>query len=1131
MKLFYKNNGAVTIFLILILVPVLALSGIFVEISRVELAKPLITSSADLALNTALTNYDSKLKDYYGLMGSAQKTSDTLDVAQEYFKNCINSQIVDEDYLDQCWEKVSTVVNNGAKLIGRDSIITTEAETISNLLLLEIPELTVKGVDNANLSNPVFLKSQIVEFMKYRAPVEIVTGLFEELKNNADALENLEKDKKLQEYEQQTYEAENELLQRLYDIYVEIDSYKNDQKIEKVTKAKNLEDMQVNMCGLKVTRVYQQAHKNAIRRYINIEGGNGFYTVFKAKMDSFLNSVRTSDEYTYTDSEEDINKICGQIEGIFPIIGNFEKARNDMNKFDGYTKTKDDPLQYCYQLYNKAPNGDGNINGIAINGYVENLTSMWNAYPQISRMDYCVTKDEALKSQLQGKINIPDTVKSILAKGGSSIEDEADLLHKLCLYMEKYDNFVWNDLRTLDNRGEYYQNVDSINRGSDDTAENLIKFMYSVSNSETLEAERLGKDDNYGEDIKKLLDFMNDINTAVRDAQDAHLDKIREMIDGRGEYKPGLSELVKKYSIKQQKWEDEANYCDTAGSYCAKSKARAEENRTEDILKEEDVTAFQKRINNIDSYLDGLVDYTTGIKCKINNNKEETPLWFVYFADFVDVEKKCISSEDINDVTYDFLDKKATDTFKMEIDDSKLYYESDSSPDFDAVGNNLYDYMKKKFGEINQTEKEKVEKGNNRYKSYKNESAKKDDREEDNETPNKNIGEDIYKSFKDVANTYPSGLTNTSDKVGIFSSIIDFAQRLKADSVGTLKDARDSLYVVEYCMNMFSYASYENEMKYKYMITNDTSLKENLEKLPKCVSNGQLIDDVMPTETKATIDGLMAETNDNKNTTITANKTLTNQVISKDNNYAYQREIEYLLYGNDNDTNIKNVKWELFKLRYAMNIVPGYMLFWDDKVIEGISTAVSGLTHGIVPVPLVKVVMILILIGLESDNDVKLLLEGVPVRLLKLGNSVDNAEWVMDVGKKFSTDATELSVTGSGNTSITGDEETNPFRLQYSDYLTLLLYFKISDESESGEANTVYKRIGDVIQSNMAEKVYKDSSDKFKLSNCITQFSLNYSAVVKPLVFNLGIYNGYGVEALLSDKKWRTIQGNMVRGY
>ena len=131
-------------------------------------------------------------------------------------------------------------------------------------------------MDNANLSNPVFLKSQIVEFKKYRAPVEIVTGLFEELKNNADALENLEKDKKLQEYEQQTYEAENELLQRLYDIYVEIDSYKNDQKIEKVTKADNLENMQVNMCGLKVTRVYQQAHKNAIRRYINIEGENGF---------------------------------------------------------------------------------------------------------------------------------------------------------------------------------------------------------------------------------------------------------------------------------------------------------------------------------------------------------------------------------------------------------------------------------------------------------------------------------------------------------------------------------------------------------------------------------------------------------------------------------------------------------------------------------------------------------------------------------------------------------------------------------------------------------------------------------------------------------------------------------------
>ena len=172
--------------------------------------------------------------------------------------------------------------------------------------------------------------------------------------------------------------------------------------------------------------------------------------------------------------------------------------------------------------------------------------------------------------------------------------------------------------------------------------------------------------------------------------------------------------------------------------------------------------------------------------------------------------------------------------------------------------------------------------------------------------------------------------------------------------------------------------------------------------------------------------------------------------------------------------------------------------------------------------------MILALIGIESNNDVKLLLEGVPVKLLKTGNNVTEAEWVYRVENIFGNDMAAYGASSGSNPK--GGQKVNAFRLQYSDYLTLLLYFQLS-ASDNTKVNAVYKRIGDVIQANMAEKVYKDSSNKFKLSNCITQFSLDYSAVVKPLVFNLGIYNGYNVETLLNDKKWRTIKGSMVRGY
>lgn len=1103
MKIFYKNNGAVTIFLILILVPVLALSGIFVEISRVELAKPLITSSADLALNTALTNYDSKLKDYYGLMGSAQNTSDTLDVAQEYFKNCINSQIVDEDYLDQCWEKVSTIVNNGAELIGRDSIITTEAETISNLLLLEIPELTVKGVDNANLSNPVFLKSQIVEFMKYRAPVEIVTGLFEELKGQADYLKNLKKDEQLQKKEQATYEAENELLQRLYDIYCKVQEYNglgiNAAYLNEISKTMNSLEEQ-----------YKTFHNHAIKRYINIDTKleNDFYKKSKASFTLPVPETVAITSWTKSDVEKYLYRGVKSFEkdGILNRIEQFETKYEDLdvglNKVGVYkllnAKGLDeiDKLQLCFQTYQKRGIPD------LVSNYGRTRTNLYTKSSIISQIYQAVQKDtDGLKAELEAEaINIYDKM------------DEVDIVDKL-----EFNN-VTNEYELLEKVYSYYQKFESknimFNTKTDRAAYYIMGIWSEVVFDGNLREELHGVFGPENNDVVALDNIYCDLVEYVDKIQKAKdcIDEIKKLISGKTGEK-SLHKLAQTYAADLNDWQGSAGYETAEGSFCKRSKERADEKKTQQMISADQIDKFLERINGIDSFL-------TGVR---NNIAQETKYKKTTVYSISDLSKLAraaeVTAENIEGkITINELNALADSTFSFTKGTTSLVPAENNHPDLEKSKTDLYQYMQDHFKDAETTKNDA--KGKEKYNQYKNASEKNGSMGDDKTGETDAISEITGLTAAD----YPSGFENKADSVGLLDAILNLVTDLSKDATGTLKNARDTLYVTEYCMNMFSYASYENEMKYDYMKTHDIQLN-SLAGLSTKISSGDLINTLV---NESTVKDTINQLAQNEDTTVTANKTLTNKPINDTNNYAYEREIEYILFGKENAENIKSIKQQLFKVRYTMNLIPGYMLFWNDNIIKGIAAGVSSATSGIIPEPLVRVVMILALVGIESNNDVKLLLEGVPVKLLKTGNNVTEAEWVYSVDNFFSGDMSTYGVTSGSNPEQ--NQKVDAFRMQYSDYLTLLLYFQLSS-SDDTKVNTVYKRIGDVIQSNMAEKVYKDSSDKFKLSNCITQFSLNYSAVVKPLVFNLGIYNGYGVEALLSDKKWRTIQGNMVRGY
>ena len=72
----------------------------------------------------------------------------------------------------------TTLLNALSNFIPKDERIIT-IEDSAELQIKNIDNLVSLETRNANLSNPSLMKEQVVEFMKYRAPIELTTSLIE----------------------------------------------------------------------------------------------------------------------------------------------------------------------------------------------------------------------------------------------------------------------------------------------------------------------------------------------------------------------------------------------------------------------------------------------------------------------------------------------------------------------------------------------------------------------------------------------------------------------------------------------------------------------------------------------------------------------------------------------------------------------------------------------------------------------------------------------------------------------------------------------------------------------------------------------------------------------------------------
>ena len=196
-------------------------------------------------------------------------------------------------------------------------------------------------------------------------------------------------------------------------------------------------------------------------------------------------------------------------------------------------------------------------------------------------------------------------------------------------------------------------------------------------------------------------------------------------------------------------------------------------------------------------------------------------------------------------------------------------------------------------------------------------------------------------------------------------------------------------------------------------------------------------------------------------------------------------EIEYILSGKDRDRdNLEQTIGKLLLIREGMNLI--YLMQDSAKKAEAESLAIAlvGFTgmYGVIKVT--QVLILAIWAFVEAVIDVRLLLEGEKVALLKnSGNWNTSLEGVKNFKKEV------------GTAGIKQKEG-----LSYQDYLRVLLF--LSDDSQKDY------RMMDLIEENIRQQEGKG----FSLDNCVSYMEVRLKFIAEPLFFKVGSGNKYEIE-------------------
>lgn len=164
---FQKTKGSISLFLALIMLPMMTVAGLVVDGSRISAARTSISGAGDLAMNAALSEYDQILYDVYGLFAMSENMEELEKNCERYFRNSLENSGMLEDSDSYTREFINSIFNS----------LSSSDMDFSNIVDVDVDSFTLTGVESSALANPSVLERQIVDYMKYRAPINLGKGL------------------------------------------------------------------------------------------------------------------------------------------------------------------------------------------------------------------------------------------------------------------------------------------------------------------------------------------------------------------------------------------------------------------------------------------------------------------------------------------------------------------------------------------------------------------------------------------------------------------------------------------------------------------------------------------------------------------------------------------------------------------------------------------------------------------------------------------------------------------------------------------------------------------------------------------------------------------------------------------
>lgn len=907
MNRFKKTKGAVSIFLVIILVPMMTVSALFVDASKVSLAKSVSESAGDLTLNTALTDYDTKLKDMYGLFATAQNTDELYASLEDYYRSCITSSgVSNEDadsYVDQIMAQLGLVGDSG---------------DVSDVLNMELVDFSVNKNSDATLSNASVMKKQIVDFMKYRAPIN--TGL--SFLSSIQTFKTLSKQSELVDKRQDYYKEEESVMKTLKSAWEYINKYNS---LPLITDENYFSDMQKN---LKDSSGWENDYKFSVNR--------------KTIMDLY-------DTQNYIDYYCNVQKV-NNVESKNAAGDN---VRVDLWRFTYSETGVSAPLQDYTQYYPKRVGGyDKNKRPTA-----DGIKSLMNSfYRELQKMDSygAEIKKTSAPVDVYDLQYLVQTNRKNLGPYTSSAQSVYTVYQKLknaMIWVEAYDDDAKKELKdtqiTVNSKSDKLSSQFSTIESKYESAMNEVSGITKTFSD-------ISQELNKGEDptnTTKTNDLIKGISDKVSGYVD-NMEKAKEYLDNASkklnEAKTSV-ESGKLYNAKNA-WEGAANDNELKNTSMARQdKAEIQELGT--YLNTQEIEKMVTRLKNISDNLQKSIDKIK--KYKFDGTFIGDIKGYGKAESLIESKVGAAQLKSVKLSTPE-LKSQADGWFSWESGKLDVSWVNKSGTQVYLHGKtdklNFYSYLYTHFntGEVSaktETKSENKSDGQNLYDDIKKNSDSKasDDAknaEKGNITNSKDLSSLVTKGWpsKDAGNNAktPSSEIKTGDSAAkdtskslssMFKNLGDAAAKM-----GT--DLRDKLYVSDYVLSMFSYDTIEKE-----------------------------------TEKKS---GKDAEV-----------QTLTLTPMNTTNNYAYGKEVEYIIYGGSNSSNLTKAYGSIYGIRFGFNVIYAFMDSSIRDTAFAIATPISAATLGVIPAPLIQAAIIIGIACCESALDLQELKSGESVPLFK----------------------------------------------------------------------------------------------------------------------------------------------------